>query len=541
MTPILRGRGAPAEFPNSLGNRMARALLLLFLACARALADNIDPSDVPPRIMREFRGVWVASVGNIDWPSKPGLDTAEQQRELVAILDRAAQMKLNAVILQVRPSCDALYESKYEPWSPYLTGTMGKPPTPYYDPLAFAVAQAHQRGLELHAWFNPYRAGLQNAKPAFSANHVSHVRPRVVRSYGQYLWLDPGDRSVVAYVADIVMDVVRRYDVDGVHFDDYFYPYKEKDRAGKPVDFPDEGTYWLYRKGGGTLAKSDWRRDNVNQLVRTVYSSIKREKPWVKFGISPFGIWRPGNPRQIVGLDAYEHLYADSRLWLRNRWVDYLAPQLYWPVDPAAQSYPVLLKWWLGEAENQRPVWPGCACEKVGKSWGAGEVLRQIDFSRKLSDTPGHVHWNMTALMRNPAGLTSALAERAYGEPALVPAFPWLERTAPGKPVVQMRQDDQGKTTLEWTNNSPGQDWLWSVQAKRGGKWQTEVFPDRQRAKIFKAGEPLPDAVAVTAFSRCGLAGPATLLVTKRELTFGRRVAFAEPPKITARNVGSAP
>jgi len=320
------------------------ALAAISAAVASPPAGYQPSSVVPPAPLREFRAAWIATVGNIDWPSRKTLSTQEQKAELLAILDRAAQLKLNALIFQVRPACDALYASRIEPWSEYLTSTMGQPPEPFYDPLDFAVEEAHKRGLELHAWFNPYRARLLAAGSPAAPNHVSKTRPQLVRQYGKYLWLDPGERAVQDYSLSVIMDVVNRYDVDGIHFDDYFYPYKEKDAEGKELDFPDDAS-WRRFGAGGKLSRDDWRRENVNLFIERVYKSIKAAKPWVKFGISPFGIWRPGNPPQIKGFDAFAELYADSRKWLANGWVDYFAPQLYWPIDPPDQSFPVLLRW----------------------------------------------------------------------------------------------------------------------------------------------------------------------------------------------------
>ena len=222
-----------------------------------ALAQNAQRTTLnaqePPPVRREFRAAWVATVGNIDWPSRPGLDTWSQQAELLAILDKAVALNMNAIILQIRPATDALYDSKLEPWSEYLTGRQGRPPEPAWDPLAFAVSEAHKRGLELHAWFNPYRA--RNAKPLSDAarTHISKTQPSLVRQYGSYLGMDPGDPAVRRRTVQVVTDVVRRYDIDGVHIDDYFYPYRENDASGRPIDFPDSGTYARYRKGGGTL------------------------------------------------------------------------------------------------------------------------------------------------------------------------------------------------------------------------------------------------------------------------------------------------
>jgi uncharacterized lipoprotein YddW (UPF0748 family) len=323
---------------------------------------------------RELRGVWVATVANIDWPSRRDLTVEEQKAELLRIFDRAASLGLNAIFLQVRPMADAIYPAPDSPWSEYLTGTMGKAPEPAYDPLAFAVAEAHARGLELHAWFNPFRARHPTATSELDPRHLSVRRPELVRAYGQHLWLDPGDADARAEVLNAVLDVVRRYDVDGVHMDDYFYPYPEDALA-----FPDEATWRRYRAKGGRLRRDDWRRKNINDFVSTLYTSVKALRPTVQVGISPFGIWRPRHPRQIRGFDAYAQLYADARLWLRRGWVDYLAPQLYWPIDRREQSFPVLLRWWMSQDRRRRGIVAGLFASK----WSAEEIERQIALTRR--------------------------------------------------------------------------------------------------------------------------------------------------------------
>lgn len=242
--------------------------------------DESTVSKEPPPVLREFRGVWVASVANIDWPSKRTLTTAEQQAELLALFDRAAELRLNAVIFQVRPAADALYASSIEPWSEYLTGTQGKRPDPYWDPLAFAVREAHARGMELHAWFNPYRARHTDAKSPLVATHIARTNPALVKPYGGYLWMDPGEPAVRARTLRVVLDVVKRYDIDGVHIDDYFYPYPATTRRGQAIDFPDATSWAKYRKQGGTLARADWRRENVNLLVKELYEGIHRWLNW---------------------------------------------------------------------------------------------------------------------------------------------------------------------------------------------------------------------------------------------------------------------
>ncbi|MBU6410991.1 MAG: family 10 glycosylhydrolase, partial [Verrucomicrobia bacterium] len=286
------------------------AAFLLIPALLWAAGGSYQPAAViPPPVAREFRGAWIATVANLDWPSKPGLPVAQQKTELIALLDRAAQLKLNAVIFQVRPMCDAMYASPLEPWSAYLTGVQGRAPQPFYDPLAFAIDEAHKRGLELHAWFNPFRVSSPQARLPLALDDIARTHPELVRHYGDLLWLDPGEPAARQHVLDVIMDVVKRYDVDGVQFDDYFYPYPQSDASGRELDFPDAASWRRFGAGRG-LTRGDWRRQNINRFIQSVYQNIKAVKPWVKFGVSPFGIWRPGNPPQIKGFDAYAKLYA---------------------------------------------------------------------------------------------------------------------------------------------------------------------------------------------------------------------------------------
>src|ERR1043166_288889 len=384
---------------------LARKILVAVLAAIAALTTSpgvdYEPSQViPPKPLREFRGAWVATVANIDWPSRPGLTTAQQKAELIALLNRAVQLKLNVIIFQVRPACDALYTSTIEPWSESLTGTMGKAPRPFYDPLTFTIEQAHRRGLELHAWFNPYRAGHPTAKSALAASHVSKAHPQWVRLYGRQLWLDPGEKEVQDYSLAVVMDVVRRYDIDGAHFDDYFYPYPEKNASGGDLDFPDEPTWKRYTLSG-RLSREDWRRDNVNVFIHRVYESIKASKPWVKFGISPFGIWRPGNPSQIKGFDAYAKLYADSRKWLASGSGDYLAPPLYWAIDSREQSFPALLKWWSEQNPTGRHLLAGLDSTKANGKWPPQEIVDQIRYTRRQAGAEGPTHRDIMSVRRD--------------------------------------------------------------------------------------------------------------------------------------------
>jgi uncharacterized lipoprotein YddW (UPF0748 family) len=474
-------------------------------------AAYVKSSEVPPKPRREFRAVWVATVNNIDWPSQKGLSSADQKAELIKILDRVAELNLNTVIFQVRPACDAMYASRIEPWSEYLTGTMGQVPQPFYDPLVFAIDEAHKRGLELHAWFNPYRARHVTERSQNSAGHVSKTHPQLVRPYGKQLWLDPGDKEVQDYSLSVVMDVVNRYDIDGVHFDDYFYPYKENDRSGKEIEFPDEAS-WQRFGNGGKLSRDDWRRENINSFVERVYKSVKSAKPRVQFGISPFGIWRPENPPQIRGFDAYANLYADSRKWLVNGWVDYLAPQLYWSIDSREQSFPVLLKWWAGQNPKDRHLLAGLDSTKTSAQpkresqsaakWKPEEIIDQIRLTRKEQNVDGHIHWNASSLLRNN-GFGLDLARNVYSEPALVPTSPWLDHVAPPKPELAASQT-RDRVNLSWQagpSTSADNAFLWLLQFKTSGKWKSEVLPAQIRSQTLESS---PKVISLSAVDRLG-------------------------------------
>ena len=471
-----------------------------------ALAARGAGGQAPPPVDREFRAVWVATVGNIDWPSKQGLSTWEQQRELLAILDRVVALNMNAVVFHVRPGADALYASPYEPWSQYITGRQGRGPEPPWDPLAFAVEQAHKRGLELHAWFNPYRAAY-NRDTAIARTHIAKTNPKLVRQYGRFLWMDPGDPEVRRRSLRAIVDVVKRYDVDGVHIDDYFYPYPENDASGKRMDFPDSETYARYVASGGKLAKDDWRRSNVDKLIEAMYKGVHAAKPWVRVGISPFGIWRPGNPTQIKGFDAYAEIYADSKKWLQNGWADYFVPQLYWPIAPPDQSFPVLYDWWLSQNTKHRHLWPGLATYRISETGTrritSQEIVAEIDTMRARSAPLGHIHFNMTALMKSPDSLNERLLSR-YSSPALVPASPWLGAKAPGAPSVRIAHDTAtGDLVMRLTPAQGERVWLWTVRSYVNGKWIDEVLPGWLRS--HRIAEPATSRAVVTAVSRTGV------------------------------------
>lgn len=428
---------------------------------------------------REFRAVWLTSVWNIDFPSQTGLSAEQQQAELVGLLDRMQSLNLNALIFQVRPEGDALYASELEPWSHWLSGTQGKPPEPFYDPLAFAIDQCHQRNIELHAWFNPYRARTSRTTVNV-APHIATMHPEVVYPWGNQLWMDPGAAVVQERTYSVIMDVVRRYDVDGIHLDDYFYPYPI---AGQT--FPDDPTYQAYRTSGGTLELGDWRRENVNQLVQRLGRGIRALKPQVKFGISPFGIYRPGQPPQIRGLDAYDAIYADSLKWLQEGWVDYLSPQLYWRIDPPAQSYSVLLQWWADSNLRQRHLYPGNNLGQLdGRSWEVSEIERQVDLTRQLESrlVLGNIFFSMGSIATNRLGISDRFQSATYPVPALAPSLPWLQNLSPALPKrVQVRD---GKVT--W-NPAPVRSW--TVYRQEGSTWALlRILPAATTALPLPAG-----------------------------------------------------
>ena len=500
---------------------------------------SLSPSNVkPPNPNREFRGAWLATVANIDWPSKPGLTSQQQQTELAGILDRASQLHLNAVVMQVRPACDALYSSKLEPWSEYLSGTMGQAPEPFYDPLEFAVAEAHKRGIELHAWFNPYRAHHELAKSPISADHISKTKPYLVRPYGKSLWLDPGEKEVQDYSVKVIIDVVKRYDIDGVHIDDYFYPYRERGADNKEIDFPDDHSWIEYvkqnvldkNKKRKMLSRDDWRRSNVNAFVERLYKEVRKEKAWVKVGISPFGIWRPGNPSSIKGFDAYQEIYADSKLWLNQGWLDYCSPQLYWRTTQANLSYKELLKWWASQNKKNRHLWPGNYTSQTiaeVKPWPASEITHQIDLTRQQPGATGNIHFSIKTLMSENTNLSAQLEHDSYNQMSLVPASDWLKREHLDKPKLQLQKDPvSGDPILQWSNSGRGKVWLWVVQTLTDKDWQTVILPALQTACSLKPSDsrsPMPSNVSVRPVDRCGNLGPEVVMEIKSDEEFRKQ------------------
>ena len=464
------------RFPIHLLPSTALLAAFIFTGCSasRPSADRGSIQEIP-RADREFRAVWVATVDNIDWPSKPGLTTGEQQKEALAILDTAAALGLNAIVFQVRPHCDAMYASQIEPWSFYLNGTQGKAPDPYYDPLAFWIEEAHKRGLELHAWFNPYRAHMAKGGPITDSSIVRKKPGLAKELAGGTFWLDPAKQETQDHSFSVIMDVVHRYDVDGVHFDDYFYPYGNG-------NFPDDDTWAQYTKNGGSLSREDWRRAGVNTFIKRVYDGIKKDKPFVKFGISPFGIWRPTNPPSISGFDQYSGLYADARLWWNEGWVDYLSPQLYWPINQVPQSFPVLLGWWAKENTKERNLWPGMYTGRMNSEKGMDEAFNEIMVARGfVPEYPGHIHFSMKTFMKDTSYLNSGLKNGPYRRAALVPPSPWLNDHRPAVPYVETSVVND-TMHVTWSSDTTESVFRWVCYYQYNKSWEYSVFNKSDRS-----------------------------------------------------------
>ena len=469
-----------------------------------------------PPAPREFRAAWVATVANIDWPSRKGLSSTQQQAEMHAILNQAVAMKLNALILQIRTGADAFYSSALEPWSEYLTGTQGRAPEPFYDPLALWIEQAHARGLELHAWFNPFRARLSQAASPAAPNHLSQTQPAWVKTYGDQLWIDPGESAAADHTLAVFVDVLRRYDVDGIHIDDYFYPYPATQGKESTVelDFPDQPAWQRYVDGGGSLGRNDWRRSNVDALIARIYTTIRSIKPWVRFGVSPFGLGRPElRPSGIQGFSQYHKLYADVERWLEQGWMDYLVPQLYWRIDQTAQAFVPLLEYWHTQNPHKRHIYPGLFTSKIAApgadtkaAWAPQEIANQIAAVRGRAPGSGHVHFSMVALMQNRQGVADTLKIQTYATPALVPASPWLERGAPAAPMAHLTAQPDGAFELSLRTPPQGKPAVrWAVWLRLGEQWEFQVClqPKLTIPATKASGMPLT-GVVVSALDRVG-------------------------------------
>lgn len=385
----------------------------------------------------EFRGVWIATVENIDWPSKRTLTTEQQKEEFIRILDMHKRNGMNAVIMQIRPVADAFYPSQLEPWSEYLTGQQGRPPSPYYDPLEFMIAETHKRGMEFHAWLNPYRAVFSITKSSIAPNHPTKIHPEWFLDYGGKRYFDPGNKEAQQFVESVVQDIVRRYDVDAIHFDDYFYPYRI---AGQ--EFPDWKTYQKYGKG---MTRDEWRRSNVDSIIVMLGRIIKQEKPFVQFGISPFGVWRnsdkdpEGSPTK-AGQTNYDDLYADILLWLKEGWIDYVVPQLYWERGHRIVAFETLTDWWAKHAYGRNMyIGQGIYRSKEPKSYAwhnKKELPEQINILRTYQEIQGSAYFSSKSFASNPNGWNDSLRNNYYRFPAICPPMPWIDDRKPQTPEL---------------------------------------------------------------------------------------------------------
>lgn len=376
----------------------------------------------------EFRAAWIATVDNIDWPSKKGLPVDSQKAEFIRILDLHKRNGLNAIIMQIRPATDAFYPSPYEPWSEWLSGVQGKPPSPYYDPLQFMIDETHKRSMEFHAWCNPYRADFSIGKASIAPSHITRIHPQWFLDYGGKKYFDPGNKEAQGFVVDVIRDITERYDVDAIHFDDYFYPYRV---AGK--EFPDSLSYAQYGKG---MMKDDWRRSNVDSIIYKLFTVIRKTKPHVQFGISPFGVWRnadkdPRGSNTKAGQTNYDDLYADILLWLQKGWIDYVAPQLYWEMGHKAAPYEVLIDWWSKNTYGKH-CYIGLGIYRANgrdEAWKDSTLLpRQIEMLRKTPNMHGMIFFSSKSFFNNPNGWNDSLRLNYFKEPASIPEMNWMIR-----------------------------------------------------------------------------------------------------------------
>ena len=390
---------------------------------------------------REFRAAWLSTVANIDWPTSPNNSTDKKKEDLIKILDYLKAANLNAVVFQIRPACDAMYASTIEPWSFWLTGKQGRAPSPFFDPLEFAVEEAHKRGMELHTWFNPYRVRNASWGLQLDEDNIAVKHPEWVLNVGGNEILNPGLPMVRDYVVSVITDVITRYEIDAVHFDDYFY------LSG--ISNEDDQTFADYPNG--FTDKGDWRRDNVNELLRMIYSTIQTLAPNVKFGQSPAGIWKNGVPDGIFGRDNYSVIYCDAVTWLDEQIIDYLAPQCYWQFD-GSQDYGKLAPWWA-EQRNERHIYPGLAYYRVGQSsFDNTQIGKMVRLNRDTEGIYGEVYFTAHNFDQNLGGITDTLTDDLYKYKALVPVMDWKDPTPPAAPVnlTYGRVEGVGTTALTW-------------------------------------------------------------------------------------------
>jgi uncharacterized lipoprotein YddW (UPF0748 family) len=408
---------------------------------------------------REFRAVWIATVDNIDWPTKRGLPAEQQQAEFRAMIDQQRQAGFNAVVVQVRAAADAFYAKSMEPWSEFLTGQQGVSPSPFYDPMDFMIQESHSRGMEFHAWLNLDR-GTFSRKSTITPDHITQRKPEWFLSYGERKLFNLGLPVVRTYVASLVANIVRNYDVDGIHFDDYFYPYIV---AGQT--YRDDEAYRTYYNG---MEKNDWRRSNIDKLILELRDSIRTVKPWVKFGISPFGIWKNQSldpeGSATTGGQTYFDQYSDTRKWAREGWVDYMVPQIYFTHDHPRAPYRTIVDWWTRNC-GDRHLYIGHGAYRVGKggerepTWNNPTQLpNQIRYARAMKPTLGAVYFSAKSLQNNPLGVRDSLQNDLYRLPALIPPMPWKDAVAPNTPRDLKATAAPGGVELFWQEPTPATD-----------------------------------------------------------------------------------
>ena len=403
--------------------------LILLLALFLATGGGAQIQQQSPYPKREFRGAWIQAVNG----QFRGIPTEKLKQTLIDQLNSLQGAGINAIIFQVRPEADALYASQLEPWSRFLTGVQGQAPSPYWDPMQFMIDECHKRGMEFHAWINPYRVKT-SLKSELSPNHLYNIHPEWFVTYNNQLFFDPALPESRRHICMVVADIVSRYDVDAIHMDDYFYPY-----PAKGMDFPDDASFARY--GGGFTNRADWRRSNVNILIQKIHETIRGLKPWVKFGISPFGIYRneKNDPlgSKTNGLQNYDDLYADVLLWARNGWVDYNIPQIYWQIGHPAADYETLVKWWAKNTEN-RPLFIGQSVMNTiqnadPKNPSVNQLPRKMALERAYQTIGGSCQWPASAVVENAGKYRDALVQEYHKYPALVPVFDFMDDKAPGK------------------------------------------------------------------------------------------------------------
>jgi uncharacterized lipoprotein YddW (UPF0748 family) len=473
---------------------------------ALALISGAQAEPVPEKLAqvghpRELRGAWVASVANINFPSRKYLGVAQMKQELCFMLDQMEKARFNAIFFQVRPEGDALYSSDLEPWSRFLSGAQGVDPG--FDPLEFVVEEAHQRNIEVHAWLNPYRAQAINNKPVVAvAPHIGVEEPGQVKNYASLRWMNPASTWVRERLVNVCQDLTKRYDIDGIHFDDYFYPYPEAEQ-----EFPDAESYADYQRSGGQLSKGDWRRQHVNTAIKEVSEAIHKTKDYVRFGISPFGLPAPQRPTGISGFDQYEKLYADSQLWMDQGWIDYLAPQLYWPTTKTAQAYQPLLEWWCQHRRPGHYIFPGLNLVGLGSqpSWSLEEYRKEFELQRAnaTQGAQGSICWNVKPLIENRDDVVTDFFQKINPTQAVSPAL----ASSSGRTAVAPRVDQDGQE-FRVENQDSAEPKCWVVYRQNEKSWTLDrIVPATQSQIQLAKGQ-----WAISVVTRHGIESPGQII-----------------------------